>query len=100
MAQAAKQNVVPLLFQPASSCDQLRRWAICRNINRARHKVSILASSAILIVTHSADDHVPLIEAELTRLSTPFYRLDTDASDGVEFYDRGPLATSGIEAKP
>lgn len=33
---------------------------------------------SILIVTHSADDHVPLIEIELAQLGTQFVRFDTD----------------------
>jgi glutathione synthase/RimK-type ligase-like ATP-grasp enzyme len=35
--------------------------------------------TAVLIVTHSADDHVPLVRAELERLGTEVVCFDTDA---------------------
>ncbi|MEQ1718760.1 MAG: MvdC/MvdD family ATP grasp protein [Hyphomicrobium sp.] len=37
-----------------------------------------MRQQSILIVTHAADDHVPLVEAELIRLGTAYIRFNTD----------------------
>jgi glutathione synthase/RimK-type ligase-like ATP-grasp enzyme len=37
-----------------------------------------VSRKSVLIVTHSADDHVPLVERELARLDTSFFRFNTE----------------------
>ena len=37
-----------------------------------------MSRKSVLIVTHTADDHVPLVEVELARLNAPFFRFNTD----------------------